>query len=233
MYPSLKGKVAVISGATGGLGPAVVTRFHAEGAHLVLLDRGQAKLAELFGNLANTLLMDDIDVTDEKRVAHMAEIVAEQYVKIDILINIAGGYRAGTPVSETDLSTWEFLMNLNAKSVFLMSRALAPLLKSGGSILNIGAANGLAGTKNSAAYSASKAAVFRLTESLSAELKPQGVRVNAVYPKIIDTPTNRAAMPNADYDQWVTPESLAGVLAFLASDEARDITGTLLPLMGR
>ncbi len=233
MYASLQNKKVVISGATGGLGPAVVERFHAEGAELILLDRGQSKLAELFGELDKTLLINDIDVTDEDKISHLADIITEHHAKIDILINIAGGYRAGQPVAETDLGTWEFLMNLNAKSVFLMSRALAPLLNEGGSIINIGANNGIAGTKNSAAYSASKAAVFRLTESLSAELKEQGVRVNAIYPKIIDTPNNRAAMPNADYSKWVTAESLAGILAFLTSDEARDITGALIPINGR
>lgn len=232
MYASLKDKVVVISGATGGLGPAVVGRFHAEGARLVLLDRGADALAEQFADLSNTLLINNIDVTAEVRVQDMSQIVTEHYEKVDILINIAGGYRAGTPVAETEISTWDFLMNLNAKSVFLMSRAIIPLLNTGGSIINIGAANGLQGTKNSAAYSASKAAVFRLTESLSAELKPQGIRVNTVYPSTIDTPANRAAMPNADFDKWVTPESLAGVLAFLASDEARDITGALIPVQG-
>lgn len=233
MYGSLQNKKVVISGATGGLGPAVVERFHSEGAQLILVDHGPTKLAELFGDLDNTLLINSIDVTDEEKIAQLVDIITKRHANIDILINMAGGYRAGKSVTETDLSTWEFLMNLNAKSVFLMSRALAPLLNEGGSIINIGANNGIAGTKNSAAYSASKAAVFRLTESLSAELKEQGVRVNAIYPKIIDTPSNRSAMPNADYSKWVTAESLASILAFLASDEAGDITGALIPVNGR
>ena len=232
MYESLRDKVVVITGATGGLGPAVVERFHAEGAKVAAVDRSEGKIDELFGALGTVFAVNNIDVTDETSTRHMAQAVINHYGRLDALINIAGGYRAGTPVHETELSTWEFLLNLNAKSVFLASQAVIPHLiaQNSGVIINIGASNGLAGTKNSGAYSVSKSAVFRLTESLAAELKAHNIRVNAVYPITIDTPANRQAMPNADFSKWVTPSSFAGVLAFLASDEARDITSALIPL---
>jgi NAD(P)-dependent dehydrogenase (short-subunit alcohol dehydrogenase family) len=232
MYPSLQNKIVVMTGATGGLGPAVVHRFHAEGAKLALVDYTADKLPQMFGDLSDVIFVNSINITDEGSVRYMAETIQAHYPQVDVLINIAGGYRAGKPLVDTDLDMWEFMMNLNAKSVFLITRAIVPLLRTGGAIINIGAMNGIKGTKNSAAYGASKAVVFRLTESLAEELADQGIRVNAVYPRIIDTPANRADMPKADYSKWVTAESMAGILAFLASDEARDITGALIPVHG-
>jgi NAD(P)-dependent dehydrogenase (short-subunit alcohol dehydrogenase family) len=234
MYGSLQGQVVLITGATGGLGPAVVERFHAEGAKLALADRSEGKIDEMFGALGEILPVNNTDVTNEDSVNAMAEYVQTHFGHIDALINIAGGYRAGTPVHETELSQWDFMMNLNAKSVFLTSRAVVPYMMANniGVIINVGSNHGLNGAKNSAAYSASKSAVFRITESMAGELKGLGIRVNAIIPSMIDTPANRASSPNADYSKWVKPESIAGVIAFLASNEARDITGALLSIPG-
>lgn len=224
MFPSLQDRVVILTGATGGLGPAVVERFHEEGASLALVDRKSGAVQEMFGYLDNILAVNGIDVTSQPDVENMIKQVADHFGRIDGLVNIAGGYRAGNPVHQTDLDTWEFMMNLNAKSVFLTCHAVIPeLLKNGGFVINIGARNGIEGTANSAAYSASKSAVFRLTESLSKEVSGQGVRVNAVYPRFIDTEGS---------GKGVSPESLAGVIAFLASDMARDISGALIPVLG-
>jgi NAD(P)-dependent dehydrogenase (short-subunit alcohol dehydrogenase family) len=224
LFPSLQDKVVIITGPTGGLGPAVVRRFHDEGARLALVDRKQNAVQELFGELDNFLAVNKIDITDQSDVNSMVEQVFDYYGQIDGLVNIAGGYRAGNPLHETDLDTWEFMMNLNAKSVFLTCHAVIPkMLDSGGFVINIGAKNAIEGTAKSAVYSASKSAVFRLTESLSKEVSSHGIRVNAVYPSFIAA---------SDGDKGVSPESLAGVIAFLASDMARDISGALIPVLG-
>ena len=147
--------------------------------------------------------------------------------RIDVLLNIAGGFRAGEPVHETSLDTWDFMLNLNARSVFLMCRAVLPHMigQRRGKIVSIGARAAFAGPKNMAAYSVSKTAVVRLTESISSEVKGYGINVNCVLPGTIDTPANRDAMPSADFTKWVQPEALVDVVLFLASDAAVPVFG--------
>ncbi|MBI5931954.1 MAG: SDR family oxidoreductase [Chloroflexi bacterium] len=237
-YPDLQNKVAILTGAAGALAEAVIQRFQAEGVLLALVDRDQGRLEAKFGGVdpAKCLLVGGVEISDKAKVSGAVEKIAAHFGKIHILVNIAGGYSAGTPVHETDEEVWDSMVNSNAKSVFLMSGAVVPVMlqhSEGGRIINIGATGGLHGGKNSAAYSVSKSAVFRLTESLSAELKDQHITVNAVYPSTIDTPANRSSMPKADFSKWVTPDSMAGVIAFLASEAARDVTGALLPVTGR
>lgn len=235
-YASLASKVVVVTGAAGNLGTAVVDVFSENGAKLALLELDATRLQSSLKPSDNILVMGNADVTNAESVQTAIDAVKKHFGTIDILVNIAGGYRAGKPVHETDVDTWDFMMNLNAKSVFLMGRAVAPIMLTGGhggAIISVGATPGLEGGKGSAAYSASKAAVFRITESMAKELKADGIRVNAVYPNMIDTPQNREAMPDADFSKWVQPSSIAGIIAFLASDEARDITGALIPIFGR
>jgi NAD(P)-dependent dehydrogenase (short-subunit alcohol dehydrogenase family) len=154
---------------------------------------------------------------------------------LDVLVNTVGGFRAGTPVHETPVETWDSMMSLNARTAFVVSQAVVPLMmgQGRGVIIHIGARPGLKGAANAAAYSASKAAVIRLTESLSAELRDSGINVNCIVPGTIDTPQNREAMPNADPRRWVAPDSLADVILFLASPAARDIHGATIPVYGR
>lgn len=226
MYASLQDRIVVITGVTGGLGPAVVERFHNEGAQLVLVDRAADRLQSLYGDQPRTHSVMGIDLTKAESVDEMATRIAAQHNHVDGLINIAGGYRAGEPVHETTVDTWDYMMNLNAKSVFLTSRAIVPMMLKagrGGFILSIGARNGVEGRANSVAYGASKAAVFRITQSLSKELAEHQIRVNAVYPRLIDTKGS---------GKGVAPSSIAAILAFLASNEARDITGALIPIPG-
>jgi NAD(P)-dependent dehydrogenase (short-subunit alcohol dehydrogenase family) len=157
-----------------------------------------------------------------------------RFERIDILLNIVGGYYAGTPVHETSLDTWDFMLNLNARSVVIASSAVIPTMleQKSGKIINIASRAAIRGTANTAAYSASKSAVLRITESMSAELKVSGVNVNCVIPGTIDTPDNRLAMPEVDYNHWVSPDSIAGVIVFLASDAARDVHGAAIPIFG-
>ena len=135
-------------------------------------------------------------------------------------------------VHETPLETWDFLMSLNARTAFVLSRAVIPIMleQKSGKIIHVAGAAGLKGSTGNAAYSASKSAVMRLTESLSAELKPHGVNVNCLLPMIIDTPANRQAMPGSDFSKWTQPDSLARVILFLASDDANDLHGAAIPL---
>jgi NAD(P)-dependent dehydrogenase (short-subunit alcohol dehydrogenase family) len=133
------------------------------------------------------------------------------------------------------LKTLDFLFSLNARTTFIASQAVIPkMLEQGkGKIVSVAARSGLAGGKNMSAYSAAKAAVIRLTESMSAELKLQGINVNCVLPGTIDTPQNRTDMPNSDHSRWVKPASLADVILFLASEAARDVHGAVVPVYGR
>jgi len=229
--------IVLITGAAGVLGAAVVRAFAQTGARLALaeihLERMEATVREV-GLSAEQVLTSRVDVTNAASVAAWVEAVRARWGRADVLVNIAGGFKAGTPVHETDEADWDFMFNLNARSAFLTCRAVVPLMlaSGGGKIVNVSARAGLAGGKNSAAYGASKAAVLRLTESLSAELREKNINVNAVMPSIIDTPPNRAAMPNADPAKWVAPADLANVIVFLASEQARAIHGAAIPVYG-
>src|SRR6266571_705348 len=174
------------------------------------------------------------DALDAAAVANAVRTAVDRFGRIDVLCNIAGGFRMGHPVHETPEDTWELMLDLNAKSVINTARAVVPrMIAAGqGKIVNIAALAGLGGKANMGAYSAAKSAVIRLTESMSAELRDKGINVNCILPSIIDTPQNRADMPGADPRRWVAPEALAEVVLFLASDAARAIHGAAIPVTG-
>lgn len=231
-------QAAIVTGAAGNLGAAVVDAFLEAGAkvagvdysnellqHAYPEDRGRSKSLDTFA----------VDLTSPDGAGRMAAQTLERFGRIDILVNTVGGYRAGTPLHETPLETWDFMVNLNARTVFLACQAVIPhmLSQGGGKIVSVAARPGLAGKAKMAAYSASKSAVMRLTESMSEELKEAGVRVNCIIPGTIDTPQNRQEMPDADPSLWVKPASLAGVVLFLCSEAARDVQGAALPVYGR
>jgi NAD(P)-dependent dehydrogenase (short-subunit alcohol dehydrogenase family) len=231
-------RVVVITGGAGNLGAAVTRAFYQAGARVAIVDRQREMAQTIFGDeipegeycayVAGNLM-------DENSVAETVRTIIDKFGRIDILVNIAGGYRAGTPVHETPLDTWDFMMNLNARTVFLMCRAVIPhmIARQDGRIVNIGARAALKGTAKSGPYVASKMAVIRLTETMSAELKDQHINVNCILPGTIDTPANRKDMPNADFSRWVTPESMANVILFLASEWAKDIHGAAIPIYGQ
>ena len=232
-----KQKVVLITGAVGNLGSAVARAFLAAGANLALSDRSMERTAKTFDDLSKDehLFTSDTDITNEGSVAAMIKQVLDRFGRIDCLVNTVGGFRAGMPVHDTPLDVWQLMLDLNAKSIFLTSRATIPsMLEHGsGSIINIASEAGLKAGVENAAYSASKSAVIRLTEGMAAELKDKGINVNCVIPGTIDTQQNRQAMPNAETSLWVKPESLAEVILFLASSSARDIHGVVLPVTGR
>jgi len=232
-----KESVVIVTGASGNLGLAVSRAFDQAGARLVLVDRSAERLARLDAGPGSEgdRLAQAIDVNDPASVSGMVEEVVRRFGHIDVLVNTVGGYQAGTPVHETPLDVWDRMMSLNARTAFVVSRAVVPqMLRQGsGKIINIAARPGLVGAANAAAYSASKSAVIRVTESLAAELRESGINVNCIVPGTLDTPQNREAMPNAEVGRWVATESLADVILFLASAAARDIHGASIPVYGR
>jgi NAD(P)-dependent dehydrogenase (short-subunit alcohol dehydrogenase family) len=235
---SLQDKVVVITGAAGNLGSVVARKFGAAGATLVLVDNRPKRLADNCDILCEqygATLIGNVDVTLKRSVDKLVEMIVKEHGRIDVLINTVGTWRGGTPVHETGVETWDMLMDVNAKSVFLMSGAVAPQMieQGSGKIVSIAARTGLKGSAGNAAYAAAKSAVIRLTEALSAELKDKGINVNCVMPSTIDTEPNREAMPKADFDKWVTPEQIADVLIFLASEGSAGIHGAAIPVYGR
>lgn len=230
----LSNKVAVITGAVGNLGRAVGAAFRASGAKTVLVDRSLDRLEQAYGSAPDRLLVGGVDLTSHESVEDAVRQALERFGRIDALVNTVGGFRGGKTVDEEDLSTWDTMMTVNLRTTLLTCRAVLPTMvdQGGGSIVNVSAGAALSAPAGLAAYSASKAAVLRLTESLSNEFEPRGVRVNAILPGTIDTPQNRQAMPDADPSAWVKPEEIADVIAFLASDAARAVTGVALPVSG-
>ncbi len=236
--PDLSNRVAVITGANGSLGQAVARQFLAVGARLILIDRAKGRLSAAFPELDQSpdhILIDAVDAGDPALMQWAVQQTVDHFGRLDILVNTVGGFEARGPVHETPLDTWEKMINLNARTVFVACQAVIPLmLEQGyGKIVNVASRAGLTGSANAAAYSAAKSAVLRLTESMSAELKMHGINVNCVIPGTIDVPRNRQNRPQEDPTRWVATESLAEVILFLVSDAARDIHGAAIPVYGR
>jgi NAD(P)-dependent dehydrogenase (short-subunit alcohol dehydrogenase family) len=227
-------RIVMVTGAGGNLGQAVAGRFMQAGATLVLLDLDRQGLQDRYGQEHARQMFAPADLLDRAEVAAAVKAACGQFGRIDVLCNIAGGFRMGNPVHETPDQEWNFLFDLNARSVLHAVHAVVPhmLGAGGGKIVNIGAHAALKGAARMGAYCASKDVVIRMTEAMAAELRHKNINVNCVLPSIIDTPENRAAMPDADASHWVAPDALAEVIVFLASDGARAIHGAAIPVVG-
>ena len=224
----------VITGASGNLGAAVARAFWDHGANVVLVDRSREHLEHAgFADDARQLI-SVTDLLDQAQVNAMTQAALAKFGGIHVLCNIAGGFRMGEAVHETSDTNWNFLFDINARTLLHAARAVVPqmLKQKGGKIINVGAFGAQKGGAQMGAYAASKASVMRLTESMAAELREQGINVNAVLPTLIDTPQNRKDMPDADPAKWVAPEALAEVVMFLASNAARAVHGALVPVTG-
>lgn len=224
----MRGKTIVITGAFGVLGRAVAERARSMGAKVVLVDHAPAP-----AELANDpLTFGGVDLTKPDATTRVMQQARDTAGSLDALLNIAGGF-TWRPLSESDCALWDLMYAINLKTAVNASKAALPyLVASNGAIVNVGAAGALKAGAGFGAYAASKSGVHKLTESLAEELKGK-VRVNAVLPSILDTAQNRKDMPNADHTAWVQPDDLAKVMLFLASDDARAITGALVPVTGR
>lgn len=230
---NLEGKRIVVTGGFGFLGRVVVRALAAAGGSVVAIDRAAAP-DDVHAQVAAACI-GGIDLADPAAAADAMDRAAQALGGgIDALINIAGAFRWET-VQSGSLDTWDLMYRINVRTAVAASQAALPrLLASGdGRIVNIGAAGAVKAASGMGAYAASKAGVAKLTEALAEELKNKGITVNALLPSIIDTPANRADMPDAEFERWVKPEQLAGTIAFLLSEPARAITGALIPVTGR
>ena len=227
-------RTVLITGAAGHLGRAVAEAFDAEGANLVLLDRERTQLERAFGADSARRLLMACDLLDAAQVQAAVDTALARFGAIDVLCHIAGGFHMGEAVHETSDSSWDGLLDLNARTLLHTARAVIPamLRQGGGKVVSVGAASALKGVARMGAYTASKSVVIRLTEAMAAELRDQGINVNCVLPTTIDTPDNRRAMPGSDPARWVAPADLAAVIRFLASDAARAVHGAALPVSG-
>lgn len=230
-------RVVVVTGAGGNLGRAVANRFAEQGARIALLDRNPAGCEATLSGLPDpsSAKIFEVDLIDAESVKRTIAAVLDEFGAIDVLANIAGGFTMGPLIQDTKDSDWDFMLNLNARSVFNTCRSVIPAMLDAGSgrIINVSARAALQGKGRMGPYCASKAAVITLTESLAAENRFDNINVNCILPGTIDTPQNRAAMPNADHDRWVPTSALADVLLFLVSDAARCVSGAAIPVYGR
>lgn len=224
----------VVTGGAGVLGQSVVNWFSERGAKVAVLDYSDDLLAKAYPDPSETHYYTACDLTDRPGCADAVGRLLRQFEKIDVLANIAGGFLMGDSVHETSDDTWDFLFDLNARSILNMSAAVVPeMIKQGhGKIINVAARAALNGAAGMGAYTASKAAVMRLTESMALELREQKINVNAVMPSLIDTPRNRQDMPDADFSKWVNPGQISNVIGFLASEESNCIHGACIPIDG-
>lgn len=227
----------VITGATGHLGQAVAARFAAAGARLALIGRDPERLGAIRERLGPAVEVATyaLDLLRADEVSQMIGAVSARFGRIQSLVNLTGGFSMGPAVHETTAADWEQMFDLNTRTTINCIRATVPGLLAGGGgyIVNCAARAATRGIARMAPYCVAKAAVVTLTESLADELKHQGINVNCVLPGTLDTPQNRAAMPDQDPADWVRPEALADVILFLASDGARAIHGAAIPVYGR
>ena len=237
---NLSGRVALIPGGLGGLGRAVTRAFIGAGASVVAVDNiaRDIELAALRAELgahADQLSFAVADAGDEGEVEALVRDILVRNDRLDILVNVVGGFAAGQPITELDLATWQKMFDLNLKSAFVLSKHVAPpmVARGWGRIVHISSRAARSGRANAAAYAISKRAVIDLVEIQAEELRASGVTVNTILPSIIDTPANRAAMPNSDYDRWPKAEEIARVLLFLASDDSKLISGAAIPVYGQ
>jgi NAD(P)-dependent dehydrogenase (short-subunit alcohol dehydrogenase family) len=237
MSARFTGQTVVVAGGTGGLGEAVSRAFLEEGAVVAVTYRdpnGFDALKDAAGANGSRLVGYRADVTDEAAVRQFLEDILVRHERLDALVNAVGGYAGGASLWEAEPSVFDRMLALNARSGYALSRAAIPVLirQGQGAIVNVASRAAFDHAAGAAAYAASKAAAVAMMDSLAEEVRGAGVRVNSILPSIIDTPSNREAMPDADFTKWPTPEEIARVVLFLCSDDAQVIHGAAIPVYG-
>jgi NAD(P)-dependent dehydrogenase (short-subunit alcohol dehydrogenase family) len=230
-------RTVVVAGGTGALGGSVARAFLAAGDRVVVTSRRQKEIDELAAAAEKTTMLGGtvIDVTDEAAAGKFIADMESRFGSVDVLAITVGGYAGGKNVWEADLATYEQMLNLNLRAAFVMARAVLPgmIKRNRGAILNIASRAAYGHSAGAALYSASKAGVIALFDSLAEEVKPYNINVNSIVPSIMDTPANRRAMPKADFSMWPKTEDIAKVIVFLCSEDARVIHGAAVPVYGR
>jgi len=227
-------KVVLITGGTGALGRALVKKFITSGATTISSYRDEEE-AEKLKSANNKVELVNLDITKEEQILKMIPILIAKFGKIDILVNVVGGYLGGKNITELGENDWDTMMNLNLKSAFLISKHVIPNMKSsrnGGKLVHISSRTGIKSDGYDSAYAASKAGLIRLVESMSQEFKGYHINVNCILPSTIDTEANRRAMPKADFSKWLLTEDLASVVLFLCSSNSKVINGAAIPTYG-
>jgi NAD(P)-dependent dehydrogenase (short-subunit alcohol dehydrogenase family) len=228
------GRIVLVTGGTGALGKGVTAQLVDAGYRVLvtwIVEREAEAARAAFGDAVELMRLD---VGDEGEVAAAAE-------QLDAdggpwaAAHLVGGFLADRPIVDMELSEWDRMMDLNARTGLNLLHAFLPgmVARGGGRFVAVGTRAALAPFAGGAAYAASKAALLTLVHAASEEVKHHGVSVNAIVPSVIDTPANRAAMPDADHERWVAPGDLGAVVRFLCSDAARAITGAAIPVYGR
>ena len=233
MVYDFSNKVVLITGGTGALGRAVVEAFNSSNAACIatyITDKEAENAKAKIG----TLDLVKADITKEDQVRKLVSHVVEKHGRIDVLVNVVGGYIGGKKVTDLEESEWDKMMNLNLKSAFLISKHVLPVMVPAkhGKMVHISSRTGLKSSGYDSAYAASKSGLIRLVESISEEVKEYGINVNCILPSIIDTDANRKAMPNSDFSKWVKTRDLASLVLFLCSEEASVINGAAVPAYG-
>jgi NAD(P)-dependent dehydrogenase (short-subunit alcohol dehydrogenase family) len=226
-----EGSVVLVTGASGALGSAVASAFDEAGATVCGADVVAPGEDDALVDPA-TVEFHETDATDEASVRDTVEAVVSEHGRLDAVCNIAGTWRGGDPIHETDVDQFDVLFDVNLKSMFLTSKHAIPHLReTGGAVVSVSARSSLEGGEGDGPYRASKAGVRLLTETI-AEENLGTVRANAIMPSVIDTPMNREMMPDADHDEWVDPADIAEVVLFLCSDAATVTSGAAVPVYG-
>ncbi len=237
MEINFAGKIVLVAGGTGGLGQAVGRAFLDNDATVVVTYRKEeefAALKKLAGAKAGSLEGSSVDVTDERAASEFVGGVLTRHGRVDALVNTVGGYAGGVKLWDLETKVFDAMLALNLRSGYALSRAVVPtmLTQKHGAIVNVAAKAAFDHGAGASAYAASKAAAVAMMDSLAADLKGTGVRVNSILPSIIDTAANRQAMPNADFAAWPKPEEIAQVILFLCSDSASVVHGAAVPVYG-
>lgn len=234
---TFSGKVALVAGGTGGLGRAISLAFLQQGAQVVVTYREQKEMDALkreAGSSISSLAGHSVDVTDESAVHLLFDKVLAGHGRVDAMVNTVGGYAGGVNLWELETSVFDKMLALNLRAGYSLARAAIPVMlkQKRGSIVNVAAKAALDHGAGASAYAASKAGALALMDSLAAEVKGTGVRVNTILPSIIDTEANRKAMPDADFAKWPKTADIAEVILFLCSNQARVIHGAAIPVYG-
>jgi NAD(P)-dependent dehydrogenase (short-subunit alcohol dehydrogenase family) len=237
MNPDFSEKVVLVAGGTGGLGRSVSLLFLEHGAKVAVTWRRQEEFVALktaAGDHSTRLFGMQTDVTDTRETRPLVARILSEWNQLDAVVNTVGGYAGGIPLWETTTETFDRMLDLNVRAGFALAHAAIPamLALGRGTIVNVAAKAAWDHAAGASAYAASKAAALALMDSLAADLKGTGVRVNSVLPSIIDTETNRKAMPDADFAKWPKPEEIARVILFLCGDDAKVIHGAAIPVYG-